>query len=92
MIVTSHVCERCQAQFQRPGRKAMRFCSQKCANQHALKLTAEKLKPYAEAGTPVWSGCIDLKVSAKTYREALITFGLHRQWAMRRFKKCAVAA
>lgn len=92
ILITSHICERCETQFQRPGQRKYRFCSQMCANQHALKLTADQLKPYAEAGTPNGIACMELQVSPRTFRDALISYGLYRGWATRRFKKCAVAA
>jgi hypothetical protein len=85
-----YTCERCLEAFERekkPG--GYRFCSQKCANQHALKLGRDELLPFAEIGALNSYMASRLEVSRCTIRRALIMHGLHRLWASRRYRKCA---
>lgn len=89
MIVT-YTCERCYEAFDRekkPG--GYRFCSQHCANQHAIKLGRDELLPYAEIGALNHYMAKRLEVSPCTVRRALIAHGLYRLWASRRYLKCA---
>lgn len=85
-----YTCERCHEAFERekkPG--GYRFCSQKCANQHAIKLGREELLPFAEIGALTKYIAKRLEVSRCTVRRALIEHGLYRLWASRRYLKCA---
>lgn len=85
-----YTCQRCTQSFARPSKKAgYRFCSQRCANLRQIKLTAKKLQPYAEKGLRASYIAAQLNVSNSTLHRALIELGLHRLWALRRFKKCA---
>ena len=89
MIVT-YSCERCHEPFDRekkPG--GYRFCGQKCANQHAVKLGREELLPYAEIGALNHYMAKRLEVSPCTIRRALMAHGLYRLWTSRRYRKCA---
>lgn len=84
-----YTCERCKHSFERPAkRKGYRYCSQKCANQHALKLGREELVPWAEIGARMGYMAKRLEVSPCTLRRALIAHGLYRLWASRRYLKC----
>lgn len=86
----TYTCERCHLAFEhekKPG--GYRFCSQKCANQHALKLSRDELVPYAEIGALTGYMAKRLEVSRCTIRRALVEHGLYRLWYSRRFKKCA---
>jgi hypothetical protein len=85
-----YTCERCHIVFEhekKPG--GYRFCGQKCANQHALKLGREELVPWAELGARMGYMAKRLEVSPCTLRRALIAHGLYRLWASRRYLKCA---
>jgi hypothetical protein len=85
-----YTCERCHEVFEhdkKPG--GYRFCSQKCANQHAIKLGREELVPWAEIGARMGYMAKRLEVSPCTLRRALITHGLYKLWASRRYRKCA---
>lgn len=85
-----YTCERCHIVFEhdkKPG--GYRFCTQKCANQHALKLSREELVPWAELGARMGYMAKRLEVSPCTLRRALIAHGLYRLWATRRYRKCA---
>jgi hypothetical protein len=85
-----YTCERCHIVFEhekKPG--GYRFCSQKCANQHAIKLGREELVPWAEIGARMGYMAKRLEVSPCTLRRALITHGLYRLWASRRYRKCS---
>ena len=85
-----YTCEKCYDVFERekkPG--GYRFCSQKCANQHAFKLGREELLPFAEIGALNWYMAKRLEVSRCTVRRALIEHGLYQLWASRRYLKCA---
>lgn len=85
-----YTCERCHIAFEhekKPG--GYRFCSQKCANQHAIKLARDELLPYAEIGALNQYMARRLEVSRCTVRRALIEHGLYRLWASRRYLKCA---
>ena len=84
-----YTCERCHIAFEhekKPG--GYRFCSQKCANSHALKLGRDELLPYAEIGALNQYMAKRLEVSRCTVRRALITHGLYSLWASRRYLKC----
>lgn len=83
-----YTCERCYEPFERE-KKGYRFCSQKCANQHALKLGRDELLPYAEIGALNAYMAKRLEVSRCTIRRALIEHDLYRLWASRRYRKCA---
>lgn len=85
-----YTCERCHIAFEhekKPG--GYRFCSQKCANQHAIKLGRDELVPWAEIGARMGYMAKRLEVSPCTLRRALITHGLYKLWASRRYRKCA---
>lgn len=85
-----YTCERCHKAFEhekKPG--GYRFCSQTCANQHAVKLGREELLPYAEMGALNHYMARRLEVSPCTVRRALIAHGLYRLWTSRRYQKCA---
>lgn len=85
-----YTCERCHKAFEhdkKPG--GYRFCSQTCANQHAVKLGREELLPYAEMGALNHYMARRLEVSPCTVRRALIAHGLYRLWTSRRYFKCA---
>lgn len=85
-----YTCERCHIVFEhekKPG--GYRFCSQKCANQHAIKLGREELLPFAEIGALNQYMAKRLEVSPCTIRRALLTHGLYRLWASRRYRKCS---
>lgn len=85
-----YTCERCDEAFERekkPG--GYRFCSQKCANQHAIKLGREELVLYVEIGALNAYMAKRLEVSRCTVRRALIEHGLYRLWASRRYRKCS---
>lgn len=89
-MILTYTCERCYEPFDRekkPG--GYRFCSQKCANQHALKLGRDELLPYAEIGALNGYMAKRLEVSRCTVRRALIEHGLYHLWASRRYRKCA---
>lgn len=91
MILVTYTCERCTKQFdRRRKKKGFRFCSPKCAN--ARKVTAEVLRPYVERGVRAKSIAADLGVEIHAVCRGLRRYGLHREWSLRRFKKCAVAA
>lgn len=84
-----YTCQRCHIAFEhekKPG--GYRFCTQKCANQHALKLGREELVPWAELGARMGYMAKRLEVSPCTLRRALIAHGLYRLWASRRYLKC----
>lgn len=84
-----YTCERCHVVFEhdkKPG--GYRFCTQKCANQHAIKLGREELVPWAEIGARMGYMAKRLEVSPCTLRRALIKHGLYKLWASRRYIKC----
>jgi hypothetical protein len=90
MIFVTYTCEKCHEAFERAEKKGgYRFCSQKCANQHALKLGREELLPFAEIGALNGYMAKRLEVSRCTVRRALIEHDLYRLWASRRYLKCA---
>jgi endogenous inhibitor of DNA gyrase (YacG/DUF329 family) len=87
-----YTCERCGEAFERlKKRGGYFFCSQKCANQHAIKLTRELIEPFALQGSTITFTKTQLKVDKATVRRALLQFGLFRTWSQQRYKKCAVA-
>lgn len=89
MMVT-YTCEKCFTAFERESKPAgYRFCSHRCANQHALKLGREELLPFAEIGARCGYMAKRLEVSERTIRSALIKHELYRLWSSRRYKKCA---
>lgn len=90
MNFVTYTCERCFEPFERaPKKGGYRFCSQKCANHHALKLGREELLPFAEIGALNAYMAKRLEVSRCTVRRALMEHGLYKLWASRRYRKCA---
>lgn len=90
MNFVTYSCEKCFEPFERAAKKGgYRFCSQKCANQHALKLGREELLPLAEIGALNSHMAKVLEVSRCTVRRALMEHGLYKLWASRRYVKCA---
>lgn len=90
MIFVTYTCDRCHEAFERPPKKGgYRFCSQKCANKHAVKLAREELLQFAEIGALNGYIAKRLEVSRCTIRRALIEHGLYKLWASRRYRKCA---
>lgn len=82
-----HVCEHCA----QPS--ADRFCSQKCwGYANRKEIDAGLLAPYVEKGATLLSISAELKIHRNLVRAELIRHGLHKSWANRRYKKCAVAA
>lgn len=85
-----YTCEKCFEAFEREKKLGgYRFCSQTCANKHALKLGREELLPLAEIGALNHYMAKRLEVSRSTVRRALIEHGLYQLWASRRYRKCA---
>lgn len=79
-----HVCEYCG----KPS--AVQFCSGKCwALSRRRVITTEMLSPYIENGTSLLRMSAELKISRNMLRTALLRLGLHKNWAQRRYKKCA---
>lgn len=79
-----HGCEHCG----RPS--ADQFCSTKCLGFAQRKsVDAAVLAPYVESGTPLLHMSAELKVNRALLRSALIRNGQFKQWAQRRYKKCA---
>lgn len=90
MNFVTYTCERCFEAFERERKKGgYRFCSQSCANHHALKLGREELLPFAEIGALNSYMAKRLEVSRCTVRRALMEHGLYKLWASRRYRKCA---
>lgn len=90
MNLVTYTCERCFEPFERgPKKGGYRFCSQNCANQHALKLGRDELLPFAEIGALNGYMAKRLEVSRCTIRRALIEHGLYKLWASHRYLKCA---
>lgn len=85
-----YTCQRCSTVFDRPTKKkGFRYCSQRCANAHQIKITLRQLRPYAEKGLRAGYIATQLKVSLATLHRAMVHYGLHRLWSTRRYKKCA---
>lgn len=90
MTFVTYTCERCDDPFDRaPKKGGYRFCSQTCANHHALKLGREELLPFAEIGALNGYIAKRLEVSRWTVRSALIKHGLYRLWYSHRYRECA---
>lgn len=90
MNFVTYTCEKCLEAFERAHKRGgYRFCSQKCANQHALKLGREELLPFAEIGALNAYMAKRLEVSRCTIRRALMQHGLYQLWTSHRYLKCA---
>ena len=91
--LVTYSCEKCFKPFRRPTKPGgYRFCSHRCANQHAFKLGRDELLPFAEIGARVGYMAKRLEVTPRTLREALVRHGLQRLWYSRRYKKCATTS
>lgn len=83
----THICERCTAEFfPRDKKKGHRYCSRRCANVRRIKLTPENLRPFAELGMRIKVIAHELGVAYASVRRAMRRYGLHRTWALNRFK------
>lgn len=90
MIFVTYTCERCDTVFERGKKRGgYRFCSQNCANHHALKLGRDELLPFAEIGALTKYMAKRLEVSRCTIRRALIQHGLYQLWYSHRYRECA---
>lgn len=69
---------------------ADRFCSQTCWGYARRRtIDASLLSPYVETGTPLLRMSAELKLDRGLLRSALLRNGQFKDWAQRRYKKCA---